>query len=723
MPEMGRVSRRDIALSPYVWRVVWLTFAALTLGVFALAALGVAPNPGPTYGLGALLAVSTVVLARMAPPDPDTPRTHAVLAMTYVIPAIAIAVFAPDGSAVAMTATFAGPLAAVWIVERKQTAMHLTAATIVTLLPSLVGLTNTATLIATIGASGAMWSLSWSCVILLSATERQGERLAALVKRDPLTGTGNRRLLDEELAIEFARHQRAGDHLSILTFDLNGFKALNDTVGHAAGDQLLCATAEVLMRNARPRDTVVRQGGDEFCIVLPHTSHEDATVLGELIRANLESVQAFGAGISSGIGVATYPDDAADIESLLRVADDRLRDDKAHAPARPALFDPRGTLPEQPRREEIETTVARTDRLDAITRRELAGNTLTWRSDGAVIGFTAVLGALVAILAPELARPGIWAAIGVVSLYAASFAITRPPALGTLRCHLHVTSTWAVPVICALAVKPGAMLLAMTMFTGPLAATKLVDRRQIVAHLAVATLALAALAVARIDEFPTMVSVLIVIMNLWVLGFCCVVVFEAAEEQGEELESLVRRDPLTGLGNRRRLQERMAHELAVADRPLAVVVLDLNGFKQLNDTIGHQAGDDLLVRVSRALQVVAGNDGEAIRQGGDEFAILLPDTTRDEARIVTATLERTIGEIEQQGVRISTGIGVATFPEDGDSVDVLLDRADHALRTHKYGEADGAPRRRATDHADPLSEIAAEARQAAVRQADSSAER
>ncbi len=78
---------------------------------------------------------------------------------------------------------------------------------------------------------------------------------------------------------------------------------------------------------------------------------------------------------------------------------------------------------------------------------------------------------------------------------------------------------------------------------------------------------------------------------------------------------------------------------------------------------------------------------------------------------MTATLERTIGEIEQDGVRISTGIGVATFPEDGDTVDVLLDRADHALRTHKYGDDERSQRRRATDHADPLSEIAADAQQ------------
>lgn len=719
---MGRVSRRDIALSPYVWRVVWLTFGLLTIGVAFLGLTGAAPNPGPTLGLAALLGISTVVLARMAPPDPDTPRTHAVLAMTYVMPAIAIAVFAPEGSAVAMTATFAGPLAAVWIVERKQTALHLSAATIVTLIPSLVGLTDTATLFATIGAAAAMWSLSWSCIILLSATERQGERLAALVKRDPLTGAGNRRLLDEELEIELARHHRGGDHLSILTFDLNGFKALNDTVGHAAGDQMLCATADVLLRNARPRDTVVRQGGDEFCIVLPHTRQDDARVLGELIRASLESVQAFGGGISSGIGLATYPEDAHDAAGLLSVADERLRDDKAQAPNQPLRFDPRGTVPEHPRRDEREATAARPDRLDALTRRELAGNLLTWRLDGGIFGATALLGGLIAIFAPELTRSGVWLAVALTGLYAASFAVSRPPVLASLRCHAHVATTWMIPLLFALTVRPGAMLLAVTMFVGPLAAAKLVDRRQITGHLAVATVALVALAIARSAEFPTVLSAATVIVNLWVLGYSCVIVFESAEAQGEELESLVRRDPLTGLGNRRRLQERMAHELASADRPLAVVVLDLNGFKQLNDTIGHQAGDALLVRVSRALQVVAGTSGEAIRQGGDEFALLLPDTTREEARVATATLERTIGEIEHEGVRISTGIGVATFPEDGDSVDTLLDRADHALRAHKYGDSDRNLRRRASDHDDPLLGIAIDARAAAAREVDSSIE-
>ncbi len=132
---------------------------------------------------------------------------------------------------------------------------------------------------------------------------------------------------------------------------------------------------------------------------------------------------------------------------------------------------------------------------------------------------------------------------------------------------------------------------------------------------------------------------------------------EATERQGRELARLVRRDPLTGLGNRRRMRERLDVDLpqhAALEQPLTILVLDLEGFKTVNDRIGHAAGDELLRRVGGALKVIAGAPAEAIRQGGDEFAILLPDTTADEARAVIAAVRRTLGTIEVDGVTVST---------------------------------------------------------------------
>ncbi len=257
------------------------------------------------------------------------------------------------------------------------------------------------------------------------------------------------------------------------------------------------------------------------------------------------------------------------------------------------------------------------------------------------------------------------------------------------------------------------------MFVGPLAAVRLIDRRQIVAHLAAATVLFAALLTLRASELPTVISLIIVISNLWVLGFCCILVLEASERQGRELARIVRRDPLTGLGNRRRLRERLAAEIAehrASGKSLTIVTLDLNGFKRLNDTAGHAAGDAVLQRVADALRVIAGHPAEAMRQGGDEFAVILPDTTPEEARTVTTAMSRSLGTIVEQGVPVSTGIGQASFPADGDEVDALLDRADHRLRTHKYGTMPPS----AGDLGQPLDALATEIRAERLTDADES---
>ncbi|MDQ8046110.1 MAG: GGDEF domain-containing protein, partial [Patulibacter sp.] len=179
----------------------------------------------------------------------------------------------------------------------------------------------------------AMWVLAFSCVVILEAAEAQSEELERLVRRDPLTGLGNRRLLDEQLSELLRRHELSGQQLSVLALDLNGFKALNDTLGHAAGDELLRDTATALERATRPQDVLIRQGGDEFLVLLPNTSPEHAQRTTNAIRAGLASTDTGGL-VSSGIGRATYPDDALTGDVLLHVADERLIADKASGPKR-----------------------------------------------------------------------------------------------------------------------------------------------------------------------------------------------------------------------------------------------------------------------------------------------------------------------------------------------------------------------------------------------------
>ena len=104
------------------------------------------------------------------------------------------------------------------------------------------------------------------------------EHLAALALRDPLTGLANRRLLTELLEAGLARTRRTGDTLAVAFLDLDGFKAVNDTHGHDAGDAVLIETARRLLSVARHADVVARVGGDEFVIVYEPGGGEDRLI-------------------------------------------------------------------------------------------------------------------------------------------------------------------------------------------------------------------------------------------------------------------------------------------------------------------------------------------------------------------------------------------------------------------------------------------------------------
>ena len=140
-------------------------------------------------------------------------------------------------------------------------------------------------------------------------------------------------------------------------------------------------------------------------------------------------------------------------------------------------------------------------------------------------------------------------------------------------------------------------------------------------------------------------------------------------------------DPLTGLANHRSLQQRLSAEAARASRhgsTLSVAVLDIDHFKGLNDTGGHEAGDDMLVRVAECLRSLARAEDTLGRVGGDEFAWVLPDTTREQALVAVERARRTIAEsmADPYGVTVSAGICDTTVSEDPTQ---LLGLADSAL--------------------------------------------
>ena len=154
----------------------------------------------------------------------------------------------------------------------------------------------------------------------------------------------------------------------------------------------------------------------------------------------------------------------------------------------------------------------------------------------------------------------------------------------------------------------------------------------------------------------------------------------------EQVRSMAVTDPLTGLSNYRRLISVLEAELDRSrrtQRPFSVVLLDMDGLKIINDQYGHLTGSRALVRIGKILRNHSRAIDTAARYGGDEFALVLPEASKDTAsRVVSRIRERLAAEPEPPALSVSAG--VAAFPEDGDTPEKLLGSADRALYAMKH---------------------------------------
>lgn len=141
---------------------------------------------------------------------------------------------------------------------------------------------------------------------------------------DALTGLPNRMMFDRDLDRSISIARRSGYQLAVMFLDLDRFKAVNDTLGHAIGDRLLIVLAERLKEQLRDSDTLARLGGDEFAVLLVDTSPEAVVeVAGKLIRVINQSIDidSYSLRVTTSIGISVYPDDSEDAGSLLKNAD------------------------------------------------------------------------------------------------------------------------------------------------------------------------------------------------------------------------------------------------------------------------------------------------------------------------------------------------------------------------------------------------------------------
>lgn len=209
--------------------------------------------------------------------------------------------------------------------SRRVIAAHMTFCTLAAALP-LAYRGDTVQQIARIGVLMPMlWVATVVVLHLREGMDVRQRELSDLARRDPLTGAGNRRVLAERLDYELARHRRTARELALLVLDLDDFKEVNDTLGHPAGDRVLCDVAAALAATVRAGDTVVRHGGDEFCVIAPETGPEDAEALAVRIREALRVVGGTPTPMGASIGTAIFPQDGATADLLLTAADDAER--------------------------------------------------------------------------------------------------------------------------------------------------------------------------------------------------------------------------------------------------------------------------------------------------------------------------------------------------------------------------------------------------------------
>jgi diguanylate cyclase (GGDEF)-like protein len=496
---------------------------------------------------------------------------------------------------------------------------------------------------------------------ILASTRRQ---LIEASQKDPLTGCLNRRGFDRRLDGELSRAQRTGRPVTLVLVDLDAFKAVNDTYGHQVGDELLVWVGRTIQQTARANDAVGRLGGDEFGLILTDTNPIDAAAVVARIEAALAQ------RCPASLGYASFPSQGADAQQLSRLADLRLYATKRTRPERApdpsagrgaAAVGPAPTAPSaEARHRDMAVATASMSLMNfaigLVHVAFLAGASDRRATLLGVLGVGALQALAVLLGAATVARWRLTSpvlAVHVVGSYALAFLATGVD--GGLHSPLAVGLLTPLPLI-ALGLAPR---LALPLLTATSAGYVLLG---------------------AVVGSPGWWYAAIHLVGMLSISVGCALQGRQAAEQRRQLSRLSRVDGLTDVLNRRGLEERFADELAHAHRhggPLSLLLLDLDGFKALNDTQGHAAGDELLCWVADRLTELLRAHDVVARVGGDEFVAVLGDCPAAEAARIAERVTSCLDE------RTSVCIGTATTGLDGTDFDSLYGHADHDLYAEK----------------------------------------
>ena len=278
-----------------------------------------------------------------------------------------------------------------------------------------------------------------------------------------------------------------------------------------------------------------------------------------------------------------------------------------------------------------------------------------------------------------------------------SGAITFALAARLPRRALHVVAIVAALEVALTAGLADQVFAVYYTFIAIFAAYVLESRRAIAAHVAfVCLLSFLPLLYAPDDARENLIFALILVPTFVLASGAVAFLRERLAASEARYRDLSEVDPLTGVGNYRKMSLRAPRELRRHrrhGRPLSLVVVDLDDFKRINDSHGHQRGDAVLQEVAAALQDGVRGDDIVVRQGGDEFAVVAPETDEAEAAELARRICAAIAAIAPDGSGIGASIGIAHFPADAETLEGLLAAADARLRGAKEGKSrsDGRP--------------------------------
>ncbi len=296
-------------------------------------------------------------------------------------------------------------------------------------------------------------------------------------------------------------------------------------------------------------------------------------------------------------------------------------------------------------------------------------------------------GGIGAVLPDALHQPAHAATVYLLPLLAlVSGAIVWALSTRLPRRGLHVVAVVAALEIALTVALADQIFATYYTFVAIFAAYVFKKRTEIAAHVVFCCVAAFAPVIYEVDSRQSLIEWFILVPTLVLAAGAVAFLRERLGASEERYRRLSECDPLTGVGNYRMLTARVPRELrrhVRFQRPLSVFVIDLDDFKRVNDSYGHQRGDAVLQEVGRALQETVREHDIVVRQGGDEFAVVAPETGEEAARQLGMRLRAAVGGIAEDGRAIGASIGCARFPEDADTLEGLLATADARLRAAK----------------------------------------